>query len=424
MAATGKQYLHAPSPKKTVQSPRVFFQPKLTVNQPNDVYEKEADHMADKVMRMTDTTINQDAFFKRAINTVQRKCHHCVEEEKKMTLKESTSETPAYTTLNQDAFFKPVTNHVQRKCQACEEEEDKVHRKESSESEVRGDNELDTYVGHLHSSGQPMPETSRQFFEPRFGHDFSNVRLHTDTAAAKSAQSINALAYTSGNNIVFNSGQYAPGSGPGQRLMAHELTHVVQQGTAAETQTIQRDMNNGVTQQQGGGAQQLGTDPQCEGFAPIAKVTKKDHGTTTVLGLMSDTFDVFNTGAGNVTTVGCVANASNTVGEITFLAAAGGPAWQTTAKLQDCTDPAPTPKSPALPWRVGFIQTVESATYGAKYGNNKFTSVKSAGRDALNSKVAAPWYDTPNGSFGSQLYPTVPQINDTPHTSFPDSAPE
>ena len=56
-----------------------------------------------------------------------------------------------------------------------------------------------------------------------------NVRIHTDSVAAKSAQSINALAYTSGNNIVFNSGQYAPGSESGQRLMAHELTHIVQQ---------------------------------------------------------------------------------------------------------------------------------------------------------------------------------------------------
>ena len=75
-----------------------------------------------------------------------------------------------------------------------------------------------------------MPESSRNFFEPRFGHDFSNVRLHTDTIATKSAQSINALAYTSGNNIVFNSGYYSPESDSGKRLMAHELTHTLQQG--------------------------------------------------------------------------------------------------------------------------------------------------------------------------------------------------
>jgi len=407
---TGRPGYGAPFFKPVVQA-------KLSINEPGDRYEQEADSMAETVMRMTDTSLNQGAFFKPLVNTVQRKHQHD-EEDKKIQGKEAATETVAYSPPNQDTFFKPVINHVQRKCHACEEEEQHLHRKESARDQAHSGNELDNYVGSLKSSGQPMQETSRKFFEPRFGHDFSNVRLHTDSVAAKSAQSINALAYTTGNNIVFNNGQYTPETPSGQRLLAHELTHVVQQGAAAEAKTIQRDINNGVNQLPGGGAQQTGTDPQCEGFSPIAKVTKKDKGTTTVLGLMSDVFDVFNAGAGKVTTVGCVANASNTVGEITFLAAPGA-AWQTTAKLQDCTDPAPTAKSPPLPWRVVFIQTVESATYGAKYGNNKFTSVKSAGRDALNSNVAAPWYDAPNGPFGSQLYPTVPQINDTPHTAFP-----
>jgi hypothetical protein len=85
-----------------------------------------------------------------------------------------------------------------------------------------------------------MPDSSRKFFEPRFGHDFSNVKLHTDPDAAESAQSINALAYTSGNNIVFNTGQYSPGSESGKKLMAHELTHVVQQGGAIQNKNIQR----------------------------------------------------------------------------------------------------------------------------------------------------------------------------------------
>jgi len=129
------------------------------------------------------------------------------------------------TSINQNAFFKPV----QRKCQACEEEEKHVHRKEGDGSDVQGSSELDNYVSSLGSSGQPMPEAGRKFFEPRFGYDFSKVRMHTDPVAAKSAQSINALAYTSGNNIVFNQGQYSPGTPSGQKLMAHELTHVVQQ---------------------------------------------------------------------------------------------------------------------------------------------------------------------------------------------------
>jgi outer membrane protein OmpA-like peptidoglycan-associated protein len=180
------------------KSIRPFFQPKLTINQPNDVYEQEADHMADRVMRMPDPN------------------------------------------LSQNAFFKPAVNHVQRKCQACEEEEKHVHRKENNSGEVGNSAGLDNYVSSLSSSGQTMSASSRQFFEPQFGHDFSNVKIHTDSVAAKSAQSINALAYTTGNNIVFNSGQYSPESGNGKKLMAHELTHVVQQRTNIQPQLIQR----------------------------------------------------------------------------------------------------------------------------------------------------------------------------------------
>lgn len=75
-----------------------------------------------------------------------------------------------------------------------------------------------------------MPAETKQFFEPKFGYDFSNVKVHIDSVAAKSAQSVNALAYTTGNNIVFDSGQYAPQTDTGKKLLAHELTHVVQQG--------------------------------------------------------------------------------------------------------------------------------------------------------------------------------------------------
>src|SRR6185503_3554264 len=72
-------------------------------------------------------------------------------------------------------------------------------------------------------------EVARAFFEPRFGANFSQVRVHTDTQAARTASSINAKAFTIGRDIAFAAGQYAPHSGEGQRLLAHELTHVVQQ---------------------------------------------------------------------------------------------------------------------------------------------------------------------------------------------------
>jgi len=81
----------------------------------------------------------------------------------------------------------------------------------------------------LRSSGHPLDSRTRAFMEARFGHDFSQVRIHTDAQAAESAQAVNALAYTVGQNIAFGSGRYAPGTRVGNRLLAHELAHVVQQ---------------------------------------------------------------------------------------------------------------------------------------------------------------------------------------------------
>lgn len=82
----------------------------------------------------------------------------------------------------------------------------------------------------LRSPGQPLDQATRTALEPRFGHDFSQVRVHTSEQAAESARAVNALAYTVGQHIVFSAGQYAPTTPGGQRLLAHELTHTVQQG--------------------------------------------------------------------------------------------------------------------------------------------------------------------------------------------------
>jgi hypothetical protein len=81
----------------------------------------------------------------------------------------------------------------------------------------------------LRGSGQRLPGDVRAFMEPRFGADFSDVRLHTDGAAAQSSHAVSARAYTVGPHIVFGAGQFQPSSSAGQRLLAHELTHVVQQ---------------------------------------------------------------------------------------------------------------------------------------------------------------------------------------------------
>ena len=85
----------------------------------------------------------------------------------------------------------------------------------------------------VHSNGQPLDRSIRAFMEPTFGYDFSQVRIHTDHSAAESARAVDALAYTVGRDVVFAAGQYRPETSTGRRLLAHELTHVVQQHRSA-----------------------------------------------------------------------------------------------------------------------------------------------------------------------------------------------
>jgi hypothetical protein len=130
---------------------------------------------------------------------------------------------------------------VQRKCSECEEEEEKekVQRKATA---ANPETAAAPPIIHdvLSSPGQPLDSATRAFFEPRFGYDFSRVRIHSGGKAGEAARAINALAYTVGPHIVFGAGQYAPGSTEGNRLLAHELTHTVQQSGGTHSFSIQR----------------------------------------------------------------------------------------------------------------------------------------------------------------------------------------
>ena len=88
-------------------------------------------------------------------------------------------------------------------------------------------------IASMQGRGQPLPLSERTFFEPRFGKDFSQVRIHTGSQAAEAARALNAQAFTVGLDVVFGAGQYASESVEGKRLLAHELTHVLQQGNGA-----------------------------------------------------------------------------------------------------------------------------------------------------------------------------------------------
>jgi hypothetical protein len=97
----------------------------------------------------------------------------------------------------------------------------------------------------LASPGRPLEASARAYMEPRFGHDFSQVRVHTDAIADKSARTVNALAYTVGRNVVFQAGRFASHTESGRKLLAHELTHVIQQDH--QTPGLQRQLFVGAS---------------------------------------------------------------------------------------------------------------------------------------------------------------------------------
>jgi len=145
---------------------------------------------------------------------------------------------------------------LQRKCAcggspgvsgACEEcQENRLQRKPATA------NSLDavplSVSATLRAVGQPLDSDTREYMESGFGHDFGHVRVHADSGAADSARSVDALAYTVGHDVVFAPGQYAPNAAAGRQLLAHELTHVLQQ--SASSATVQPRLEIGAANDQ------------------------------------------------------------------------------------------------------------------------------------------------------------------------------
>jgi len=197
---------------------RVFsgIHAKLMVGQPGDIYEQEADRVADAVMRMPEPGVPRQ-----------------VEEEEE---KEGLMQIP---------LAEQISPLVQRQVELEKEEKEEeeiLQSKEVSSQMPEVTPDFESRIQSLKSSGQPLPEADRSFMERRFGVDFSGVRVHTDSDAVQMSKALNAEAFTIGNNIVFASGQYSSQSKEGKRLIAHELVHVIQQ-KHHRIQTIMRTCN-------------------------------------------------------------------------------------------------------------------------------------------------------------------------------------
>ncbi len=162
--------------------------------------------------------------------------------------------SPIQTKTKPKFSFPPTqTDLLQRKCASCGQQtiaggECSECQKKRSLLRHRSINQAESSevppIVHeaLRSHGQPLDFAARTFMEARFGQDFSRVRVHKDAQAAKSARAVNALAYTRGQNIVFGAGQYQPATTSGQKLLAHELTHVLQQSESGASHQVHLDL--------------------------------------------------------------------------------------------------------------------------------------------------------------------------------------
>ncbi|MDW7693782.1 DUF4157 domain-containing protein [Flammeovirgaceae bacterium SG7u.111] len=185
--------------------------PKLTIGQPNDKYEQEADAMANKVTAMPEPSV------------AQRKCAECEAEESMQT-------KPLLQKKEKEEDEPLQTMSIQR----SEEEEEPLQTKvESSRSETEASSTLQDQLRASKGGGSLLPDATNQFMSNAFGSDFSNVRVHNGHSAQEMNQGIQAKAFTHGSDIYFNKGQYSPETSSGKNLLAHELTHVVQQGAAS-----------------------------------------------------------------------------------------------------------------------------------------------------------------------------------------------
>jgi hypothetical protein len=188
-----------------------FIQTKLTVGPASDQYEQEADRVAEHVMNMLAPTQSQPA--------VQR----TEEDEKDVQMKPLAAS---------------ITPLVQRQCsEGTDLEKEVVQAKsEIQRSEVRhpsdgfeADGTVEDQLRAHQGQGSPLPGAVRDFMEPRFGADFSGVRIHTDASAAQLNRRLSAQAFTHGQDIYLGAGKYHPSAAAGKQLLAHELTHVIQQ---------------------------------------------------------------------------------------------------------------------------------------------------------------------------------------------------
>jgi hypothetical protein len=199
--------------QRLVESVRA--QAKLTVSNPNDIYEQEADRVAETVTRSMKSPVQRQDIPEE--EPVQTKASPQLQRQP-----EEEEELPVQT----------VT--LQRQ----EEEELQMEAVESQPASVS--DRLESEINTARGNGEPLPDAVKEPMGQAFGADFSGVRTHTDARADALNQQLSSKAFTKGRDIFFRGGEYSPATNDGSKLVAHELTHVIQQASHSDDELLQR----------------------------------------------------------------------------------------------------------------------------------------------------------------------------------------
>jgi hypothetical protein len=192
----------------------------LKVSQPSDPAEIEADHIAERVMRMPEPLMNRS----------------------------SAPVAGVAQTVHRESFDSGVTPLMRRSDSETEQSkapEDKMYIQRFAGGSAVDGVIPENLMSNL-GSGSQLNSQTRSFFEPRFGTDFSRVRIHSDSRASESASAFEAKAFTIGRNVVFGGGLYQPGMSEGRQLIAHELAHVIQQTGSSESRQNRQKSASGT----------------------------------------------------------------------------------------------------------------------------------------------------------------------------------
>ncbi|MEH2067455.1 MAG: DUF4157 domain-containing protein [Nostoc sp.] len=246
------QPLHKPVTHDISRIP-LRCQTKLSISQPGDIYEQEADSVAQQVMQRMAQPGNRQSIQPEALpeeeelqmkpldaSTLQRQ--EIPEDEEELQMKPldiSTLQRQEIPEDEEELQMKPLDISTLQRQELPEDEEElqmKPLVQRQAEAGMAAAPELETSISQAKGSGQPMADNIRAPMEQAFGADFSGVKVHTDSESNQLNRSIQARAFTTGQDVFFGQGEYNPESRSGQELLAHELTHVVQQNG----QTVQR----------------------------------------------------------------------------------------------------------------------------------------------------------------------------------------